>query len=44
MAKAFIAYCVSNKWMASNPARAAKNPKGRELTHNEQRFPFTDGT
>lgn len=42
--KAFFEYCVSNKWIAANAARAVKNPKGRELTdrHNEQKFPFTD--
>lgn len=42
MLKPFFEYCVSNKWMQSNPARAVKNPKGREMTHNEQKFPFSD--
>jgi hypothetical protein len=30
MMKPFFEYCVSNKWLPSNPARAVKNPKGRE--------------
>jgi len=42
MMKPFFEYCVSNKWIESNPARAVKNPKNRETTHNEQKFPFTD--
>jgi integrase len=42
MLKPFFEYCVSNKWIQSNPARAVKNPKGREMTHNEQKFPFSD--
>ncbi|MGA3239061.1 MAG: hypothetical protein ABSG03_22515 [Bryobacteraceae bacterium] len=30
--------------METNPARASKNPKGREMANrgNEQKFPFTD--
>lgn len=42
MLKPFFEYCVSNKWMQSNPARAVKNPRGREMTHSEQKLPFTD--
>jgi integrase len=42
MMKPFFEYCVSNKWIESNPARAVKNPKGREMTHSEQKYPFTD--
>jgi integrase len=42
MLKPFFEYCVSNKWIATNPARAVKNPKGREMVHSEQKFPFTD--
>jgi integrase len=42
MLKPFFEYCVSNKWMESNPARAVKNPRGREMTRSEQKLPFTD--
>ena len=42
MLKPFFEYCLSNKWISSNPARAVKNPKGREMKHSEQKFPFTD--
>jgi integrase len=42
MLKPFFEYCVSNKWIESNPARAVKNPKGREMAHSEHKFPFTD--
>ena len=44
MLKPFFEYCVSNKWMPSNPARSIKNPKGREMSSraNEQKLPFTD--
>jgi len=42
MMKPFFEYCLSNKWVDSNPARAVKNPKGREMTHSEQKYPFTD--
>lgn len=42
MLKPFFEYCVSNKWIENNPARAVKNPKGREMTHSEHKFPFTD--
>jgi integrase len=42
MLKPFFEYCVSNKWIASNPARAVKNPKTRGMKHSEQKFPFTD--
>jgi hypothetical protein len=41
MLKPFFEYCVSNKWMPSNPARPVKNPKGREMSDrsNEQKLP-----
>jgi integrase len=44
MLKPFFEYCVSNKWIDSNPARAVKNPKGREMANrgSEQKFPFSD--
>jgi integrase len=42
MLKPFFEYCVSNKWMESNPARAVKNPRGREITRSEQKLPFAD--
>jgi len=44
MLKPFFEYCVSNKWIQSNPARGIKNPKGRELSSraNEQKQPFSD--
>jgi integrase len=44
MMKPFFEYCVSNKWIGSNPARAVKNPKGREMANrgDEQKLPFTD--
>jgi integrase len=44
MLKPFFEYCVSNKWIQSNPARSIKNPKGREMSSraNEQKLPFTD--
>ena len=44
MLKPFFEYCVSNKWIQSNPARNIKKPKGREMLSraNEQKLPFTD--
>jgi len=42
MLKPFFEYCVSNEWMIRNPARAVKNPKGRDMEHGKQRLPFTD--
>jgi integrase len=44
MLKPFFEYCVSNKWVQSNPARSVNNPKGREMSSqtNEQKQPFTD--
>jgi integrase len=44
MLKPFFEYCVSNKWIPSNPARAVKNPKGRGVTgtSSQPKFPFTD--
>jgi integrase len=42
MLKPFFEYCVSNEWIVRNPAKAVKNPKGREMESAEQRLPFTD--
>ena len=42
MLKPFFEYCVANEWIARNPARAVKNPKGRDIEKAEQRLPFTD--
>jgi integrase len=42
MLKPFFEYCVSNEWIIRNPARAVKNPKGRDIDRAEQRLPFTD--
>src|SRR5205823_12616776 len=28
--------------MTSNPARAVKNPKSREISRSEQKYPFSD--
>lgn len=42
MLKPFFEYCVSNNWIEDNPAGAVKNPKGREMSHSEQKYPFTD--
>jgi integrase len=44
MLKPFFEYCVSNKWIQSNPARSVNNPKGREMSSrtNEQKQPFSD--
>jgi integrase len=42
MLKPFLEYCVSNEWIARNPARAVKNPKGRDMEKAEQRLPFSD--
>jgi site-specific recombinase XerC len=42
MLKPFFDYCVSNKWMGTNPARGIKNPKGPEISHSEQKYPFDD--
>ena len=41
--KAFFEYCVSNKWITSNPARAVKNPRTRDAANREpQKLPFSD--
>lgn len=42
MLKPFFEYCHSNKWIASNPATAVKNPKGRSTETAQQKLPFTD--
>jgi integrase len=42
MLKPFFEYCVSNEWITRNPARAVKNPKGRDMEKAAQRLPFTD--
>lgn len=43
MLKPFFEYCVSNKWIVSNPARMVKNPKTRDSAERaEQKLPFTD--
>jgi integrase len=42
MLKPFFEYCLSNKWISSNPARAVKNPRGREMKIDDQKLPFTD--
>ncbi len=42
MLKPFFEYCVSNEWIARNPARMVKNPKGRDTSdgRSEQKLPF----
>jgi integrase len=42
MLKPFFEYCVSNSWIKYNPAKAVKNPKGREMEAAVQRLPFSD--
>ena len=42
MLKPFFEYCLSNQWIARNPAHGVKNPKGRDTEQAEQRLPFTD--
>jgi integrase len=42
MLKPFFEFCVANEWITRNPARAVKNPKGRDMEKAEQRLPFTD--
>jgi integrase len=44
MLKPFLEYCVANEWITRNPARAVKNPKGRDAAEKraEQKLPFTD--
>jgi integrase len=42
MLKPFFEYCLGNEWVARNPAKPVKNPKGREMETAEQRLPFTD--
>jgi integrase len=42
--KSFFGFCVSNEWLARNPAKLVKNPKGKAGAdgRNEQKLPFTD--
>jgi site-specific recombinase XerD len=42
MLKPFFEYCVTNQWIARNPAAPVKNPKGREMEAAVQRLPFSD--
>jgi integrase len=44
MLKPFFEYCVANEWITRNPARAVKNPRGRDAAEKraEQKLPFTD--
>lgn len=38
--KSFFEFALSNEWIARNPARLVKNPRGRAST--EDRTPFSD--
>jgi integrase len=42
--KSFFEFALSNEWIARNPARLVKNPRGRASTEarNEDRTPFSD--
>lgn len=42
--KSFFEFALSNEWIARNPARLVKNPRGRASTdaRNEDRIPFSD--
>jgi hypothetical protein len=42
--KSFFEFALSNEWIARNPARLVKNPRGRASTdaRNEERTPFSD--
>jgi integrase len=42
--KAFFEYCVSNEWLARNPARLVKNQRTRDAAdkRGEQKEPFSD--
>lgn len=42
--KTFFEFCLSNEWIARNPARLVKNQRGRDAAdrRGEQKFPFTD--
>ncbi|HEY2382348.1 MAG TPA: tyrosine-type recombinase/integrase [Terriglobia bacterium] len=42
MLKPFFEWCLNNEWIGRNPARLVKNPKGRDVTREEQKLPFTD--
>jgi integrase len=42
--KAFFEFAVSNEWIARNPARLVKNPRGRASSdaRHQERCPFSD--
>jgi site-specific recombinase XerD len=42
--KTFFEFCLSNEWIARNPARLVKNKRGRDAAdrRGEQKLPFTD--
>jgi len=42
--KTFFEFCLSNEWIARNPARLVKNQRGRDAAdrRSEQKLPFTD--
>ena len=42
--KTFFEFCLSNEWIARNPARRVKNQRGRDAAdrRNEQKMPFSD--
>jgi len=42
--KTFFEFCLSNEWIARNPARLVKNARGRDAAdrRSEQKLPFTD--
>ena len=43
-AKTFFEFCLSNEWIARNPARPVKNPRGPDAAdrRNEQKLPLSD--
>ena len=44
LVKSFFEFCLSNEWIARNPARSVRNQRGREAgdRRGEQKLPFTD--
>lgn len=42
--RSFFEFCLCNEWIARNPAKLVKNPKGRaaHAGRNEQKLPFSD--
>jgi hypothetical protein len=42
--KDIFEFCLSNEWIARNPARLVKNQRGRDAAdrRSEQKLPFTD--